>query len=112
MAVLDSTSMRPPYPAREFLLRGVALEVAHKVEGRAAVLLTAIVEITKMTFLDPGGTRKESSATVVFPRNIGVGLADTVKLPGEETPRAVLKVTSRYGLTVQYDGRLTEVLLA
>ena len=29
MAVLDSTSMRPPYPAREFSLPGLALEVRH-----------------------------------------------------------------------------------
>ena len=112
MAVLDSTSMRPPYPAREFLLRGVALEVAHKVEGTAAVTRTAIVQIEKVTFLERGGTRQVSSATCAFLESVGIGLADTVKLPGEETPRAVLKVTSRYGLTVQYDGRLTVVLLA
>ena len=112
MAVTDSMSMRPPYPAREFSLRGVELDVSVKTEGTAAATKTAIVLIEKVTFLERGGTRKVSSASVTFLENVAVGLAHTVTLPDEETPRKVLKVISRFGLTVQYDGRLTVALLA
>ena len=108
MAVTEGTV----YPAKAFSLRGVALDVSVKTEGTAAVTRTAIVLIENVTFLERGGARKVSSASVTFLENVAVGLAHTVTLPDEETPRKVIRVTSRYGLTVQADGRLTEALLA
>ena len=102
--------MRPPYPAREFSLPGVALTVTHTSAGKATTL-TAVVDIVNTTFMERGGTRKVSSATATFLQHVAVFLEDTVQLPDEETPRKVLRVTSRFGVAVQYDGRLTEVLL-
>ena len=108
MAVSEGTT----YPAIEYLLRGEVLDVSHKREGVVAVTREAVVDISPTTFLNRGSARKTSTATCTFLEHIAVRLADTITLPNEETPRQVLKVTSRYGLTVQYDGRLTVVLLA
>ena len=110
MAVSDSTSLRPPYPAREFSLPGVALDVTHTSAGKA-IVRTAVVDIGNTTFLERGGTRKTSTASCTFLESVGVRLEDTITLPDEETPRKVLRVSSRFGVTVQYDGRLTAVLL-
>ena len=98
------------YPAREFVLRGEEADVEH-LSGGKSVTRTAVVDIVKTTFLDRGSTRKTSTATCTFLQHVAVRLEDTIQLPDGE-PMKVLKVTSRYGLTVQYDGRLTEVLLA
>ena len=111
MAVADLKSMRPPYPAREYVLRGTPLDVVHTSGGKA-VTRTAVVDIVNTTFLERGGTRKTSTATATFPEAASVRLEDTIWLEGEATARKVIRVTSRYGLTVQYDGRLTVVLLA
>ena len=110
MAVSDSTSMRPPYPAREYVLSGTPLDVVH-MDGGKPVTRVAIVDISPTTFLERGGARKVSSATATFLQHVAVRLEDTVTLPNEETPRKVLRVTSRFGLTVATDGRLTTVLL-
>ena len=110
MAISDLKSMRPPYPATKFLLRGTPLDVVHTSGGKA-VTRTAIVLIENMTFLDRGSSRKVSSANATFLEAVSVQLEDTITLP-DGGPMKVLRVTSRYGLTVQYDGRLTVVLLA
>ena len=115
MAVSDSTSLRPPYPAREFSLPGVALDVTHTSAGKA-IVRTAVVDIGNTTFLERGGTRKTSTATATFLEHVAVFLEDTVQLPNEESPRKVLRVINRFAsLTrshgVKYDGRLTVVLL-
>ena len=116
MAVLDSTSMRPPYPAREFSLPGLALEVRH-ISGGKSVTRVAVVEVMNTTFLERGGTRKVSTATCTFLEHVAVQLEDTVQLPDEETPRKVLRVINRFASLrrshgVKYNGRLTTVLLA
>ena len=115
MAVSDPTSMRPPYPAREFSLAGVALSVVHVSEGKPTTR-TAVVDIGNTTFLERGGTRKTSTASATFLQHVAVFLEDTVSLPNEETPRRVLRVINRFAsLTrpqgVKYNGRLTVVLL-
>ena len=110
MATLDSTQLRPPYPAREFSLAGVALSVVH-VSGGKPTTRTAVVDIGNTTFLERGGTRKTSTASATFLESVAVFLEDTVQLPGGQ-PLKVIRVINRFGLTVQYDGRLTVVLLA
>ena len=111
MAVTDSMSMNPPYPAREFLLRGVAQDVTH-ISGGKFTVRTAVVEIVNTTFLNRGSTRKTSTASCTFLEHVAVRLEDTIQLPDEPAPRKVIRVRSRFGRTVQYDGRLTVVLLA
>ena len=98
------------YPVNAFSLRGVEQTVTHTIGGKA-VTRVAVVDTSPMTFLERSGTRKTSAATCTFLEAVGVSLEDTITLPDGE-PMKVLKVTSRYGLTVQYDGRLTVVLLA
>ena len=110
MATLDSMSMNPPYPAREFSLRGVAQDVTH-ISGGKPTVRTAVVEIVNTTFLDRGSTRKTSTASCTFLEHVSIQLEDTLQLPDGE-PMKIIKVTSRYGRTVQSDGRLTVVLLA
>ena len=110
MAISDLKSLRPPYEALAFSLRGVALDVVHTSGGKA-VARVAIVDMSPTTFLERGGTRKTSTATATFLQAVGVRLEDTITLP-DGGPMKVLRVTSRYGVTVQYDGRLTVVLLA
>ena len=110
MAVSDSTQFRPPYPAIAFTLRGVALDVVH-VSGGQSVTRTAVVEIVKTTFLERGGTRKTSSASVTFLEHVAVRPADTIQLPDGE-PMKVIRVLSKFGVSTQGDGRLTEVGLA
>ena len=105
MAVSESTT----YAATAFSLRGVELDVTHTIGGKA-ITRTAIVDASPTTFLDRGSTRKTSAATCTFLEAVGVSLEDTITLPDGE-PMKVLKVTSRYGLTVQHDGFLTETLL-
>ena len=83
------------HPAREFLLRGVAQAVSHKIEGSAAIEREAIVLIETVTFLNRGGTRQVSSATCTFLSAVGVSPGDTITLPGGQ-PKAVLKVTSSF----------------
>ena len=100
------------WPAIEYLLRGEVLLVVHTVStGGEAVTRTAVVDMSPMTFLDRGSARKTSTASCTFLEHVAVGLADTITLPNEETARKVIRVTSRFGLTVQADGRLTMVLL-
>ena len=108
MAVSDSGTT---YQATEYFLRGAALDVTHT-SGVKAVTREAVVNIETVTFLDKGGTRKVSTATVTFLENVGVELADTITLPGEETPRAVLKRTSAYAPYWPPRGYTTTVLLA
>ena len=110
MAISDSTSMSPPYVARAFVLRGVEQTVTHTSGGKS-VTRTAVVDMSPTTFLERGGTRKTSTATVTFLEAYGVLLTDQIRLPDEPAPRKVIRVTGRYGLTVQHDGFLTEVLL-
>ena len=110
MATLDSTQLRPPYPAREFSLAGVAQDVTH-ISGGKATTRTAVVDIGNTTFLERGGTRKTSTASATFLESVAVFLEDTVTLPGGQ-PLKVIRVINRFGLTVKYDGRLTVVLLA
>ena len=115
MADSDPTSMRPPYPAREFSLAGVALSVAH-VSGGKSTTRTAVVDIVKTTFMERGGTRKTSSATATFLQHVAVRLEDTIQLPDGE-PKKVLRVINRFASLrrshgVKYNGRLTVVLLA
>ena len=107
MAILEGTT----YPANAFSLRGVALDVTH-ISGGKSVTRVAVVDASPTTFLDRGSARKTSTATVTFLEVYDVMLTDQIRLPDEPAPRKVLKVTSRYGLTVQHDGRLTVVLLA
>ena len=115
MAILDLTTLRPPYPAREFLLRGIPLSVVH-MDGGKPVTRVAIVDISPTTFLERGGTRKVSSASVTFLQAVTVRLEDTIQLPDGE-PMKVIRVTSRFASLrrshgVKYNGRLTVVLLA
>ena len=108
MAVLESTS----YPSKAFSLRGTEISVVHKTEGVAGVTRTAVVSIEKVTFMDKGATRQVSSVTCTFLENVGVGLADTITLPGGQ-PKAILKVTVLLGDPgLRFDGFLTELLLA
>ena len=107
MAVLEGTT----YPANAFSLCGVEQTVTHTSGGKATVR-TAVVDMSPTTFLERGGTRKTSTATCIFLEHVAVRLEDAISLPDEPAPRKVIRVTSRYGLTVQYDGRLTVVLLA
>ena len=115
MAVSDSTSMRPPYPAREFSLAGVAMSVVH-VAGGKPTTRTAVVDIGNTTFLERGGTRKVSTATCTFLEAVAVRLEDTIQLPDGE-PKKVIRVINRFASLrrshgVKYNGRLTVVLLA
>ena len=115
MAVSDLTSMRPPYPAREFLMRGIPLSVVHQAGGKP-IPRVAIVDISPTTFLERGGARKVSSASVTFLEAVSVRLEDTIQIPDGE-PKKVILVSSRFAsLTrshgVKYNGRLTVVLLA
>ena len=115
MAVLDSTSMRPPYPAREFSLRGLALDVTH-ISGGKSTVRTAVVEVMNTTFMERGGTRKVSTASCTFLEHVAVQLEDTIALPDGE-PMKVLRVINRFASLrrshgVKYNGRLTVVLLA
>ena len=68
MAVSDSGTT---YPAKSYLLRGVALEVAHKSEGTAAVTRTAVVDIAPPTFVVKDGNRQVSSTTCTFWKTSG-----------------------------------------
>ena len=106
MAVSDGTT----YPVNAFSLRGVEQDVVHTIGGKA-VTRTAVVDMSPTTFLDRGGTRKTSAATCTFLEAVGVNLEDTITLPDGE-PMKVIRVTGRFGVSVQYDGRLTVVLLA
>ena len=115
MAISDLTTLRPPYPAREFSLRGVALDVTH-VSGGKSTVRTAVVNVEPVTFLERGGTRKTSTASATFLESVAVFLEDTIQLPDEETPRRVLRVIHRFASLrrshgVKYNGRLTVVLL-
>ena len=115
MAVSDSMSLRPPYPARVFSLRGVALDVTHTSGGKA-IVRTAVVDIVNTTFLERGGTRKTSTATATFLQAVGVRLEDTIQLP-EGEPKKVIRVINRFASLrrshgVKYNGRLVTVLLA
>ena len=115
MAILDLTSLRPPYPAREFSLAGVVLSVVH-VSGGKPTTRTAVVDIGNTTFLERGGTRKTSSASVTFLQAVSVRLEDQIQLPDGE-PKKVLRVINRFASLrrshgVKYNGRLTVVLLA
>ena len=110
MAAPDSTPTGTAYPAKSYLLRGSAQNVAHKTEGTAAVSRPAIVLIEKTTFMDRGATRQVSTATVVFLENVGVDLSDTVTLPDEVAARTVLKVTVSLG-EAGVIGYLTTVFL-
>ena len=93
MAVEDSGTT---HPAREFSLRGIALNVSHKREGVAAVTREAIVLIETLTFLDNGSTtRKVSTASCTFLSAVGIHPGDTITLPGGQ-PKAVLKVVSAF----------------
>ena len=116
MATLDSTQLRPPYPAREFSLAGVAQDVTH-ISGGKPTTRTAVVDIGNTTFMERGGARKTSTATATFLEHVAVFLEDTVTLPDEETPRRVLRVINRFASLrrshgVKYNGRLTVVVLA
>ena len=108
MAVSDSGTT---YPATEYFLRGAALDVTHTSGGKA-VTREAVVNIETVTFLDKGGTRKVSAASCTFLENVSVEPADTITLPGEETPRKVLKVTAEYAPYWPPRGYTTTVLLA
>ena len=91
MAVSDSTSTT--YPATEYFLRGVVLDVVLTSGGGAKpVTLTAIVDTANTTFLEKGSTRKTSSVTCTFLERVKVALTDTVTLPGGQ-PLKVLRVT-------------------
>ena len=65
MAVSDSTSMRPPYPAREFSLAGVAMSVVH-VAGGKPTTRTAVVDIGNTTFLGKGRHSKSEYRDLHF----------------------------------------------
>ena len=110
MAVSDST-----YPASEYFLRGVALDVVHTSGGKAATR-EAIVNVETVTFLSrfgPGkGTRHVSTASVTFLESVGVSLEDTIRLPAEEISRKVLKVTADYAPYWPPRGYTTTLLLA
>ena len=83
------------YPATEYFLRGVAVDVTHTSGGKA-VTREAVVNIETVTFLEKDGTRKVSTASCTFLESVGVESTDRVTLPGEETSRKVLKRTSAY----------------
>ena len=106
MAIEEGTT----YLANAFSLRGVEQTVTHTSGGKA-ITRTAIVDVSPTTFLERGSTRKTSSASATFLEHVAVRLEDTITLPDGE-PMKVIRVLSRFGLTVQYDGRLTVVLLA
>ena len=111
MAESDSTPRRVAHPALAFRLRGEAVEVVHT-SGSNAITRTAVIEITKVTFLNKGEARQTSSVICTFLENFGVKPTDTITLPGEQ-PRAILKATCRLGDPgLRFDGYLTEVLLA
>ena len=99
------------FPAIEYLLRGEVLDVVHTVGGKSTTR-TAVVDISPTTFLDRGSARKTSTATCTFLEHVAVRPEDTIRLEGEATARKVTRVISKYGVSTQGDGRLTEVLLA
>ena len=114
MAIDDLTTLRPPYPAREFSLRGVALDVTH-VSGGKSTVRTAVVNVEPVTFLERGATRKTSTASATFLEHVAVFLEDTIQLPDGE-PKKVLRVINRFASLrrshgVKHNGRLTVVLL-
>ena len=81
------------YPATEYALPGVALDVVlTTVGGAKPVTLTAIVDRSNTTFLEKGSTRKTSSVGCTFLERVKVALTDTVTLPGGQ-PLKVLRVT-------------------
>ena len=108
MAEGDST-----FPASEYFLRGVAVDVVH-VSGGKSVTREAVVDYSTVTFLSrfgPGkGARHVSTASCTFLDNVGVWPTDTVTLPGGQ-PRKVLKVTGAYAPYWPPRGYTTEVLL-
>ena len=101
------------YPATEYFLPGVALDVVHTSGGKA-VTREAIVAVETVTFLSrfgPGkGTRHVSTASVTFLESVGVSLEDTIRLPAEEISRKVLKTTHSYAPYIPR-GYTTKVLL-
>ena len=107
MAETDSGTR---YPATEFFLRGVAVDVTHTSGGKA-VTREAIVNIETVTFLDKGGTRKVSTASVTFLSGLAVEPTDTITLPDGE-PRKVLKRTSAFAPYWPPRGYTTTVLLS
>ena len=103
------------YPATEFFLLGVALDVTHTSGGKA-VTREAVVNIETVTFLSrfgPGkGARHVSTASCTFLENVGVEPTDTIRLPGEEISRKVLKTTQAYAPYWPPRGFTVTVLLA
>ena len=91
MAVSDSGTT---YPATEYFLRGVALDVVHTSGGKTETR-EAIVNVETVTFQDKGGARKVSTASVTFLYNLGIPPTDTFALPGGH-PRKVLKTNAAY----------------
>ena len=107
MAVSDSGTR---YPATEYFLRGVAFDVTHT-SGKVVVTREAIVNIETVTFLNKGGTRKVSTASVTFLESVPIEPTDTIALPGGQ-PRKVLKVTSAFAPYWPPRGFTTTVLLS
>ena len=98
---MTETDSGTTYPAIEYFLRGVALDVVHASAGGAKpVTREAIVLIETVTFLSRfglgKGTRHVSTASVTFLESVSVSLEDTIRLPAEEISRKVLKVTQEY----------------
>ena len=69
------------------------------------------MDISPTTFLERGGTRKVSSASVTFLEAVSVLLEDTIQLPDGE-PQKVLRVTAEYAPYWPPRGYTTMVLLA
>ena len=101
------------FPATEYFLRGVAVDVVHTSGGKSTTR-EAVVNIETITFLDrfgPGnGTRHVSTAGVTFLSAVGVSLEDTIRLPAEETSRKIVKMTQAYA-PYRPRGYLVSVLL-
>ena len=88
------------YPATEYFLRGVAVDLVHTSGGKA-VTREAVVNMETVTFLSRfglgNGTRHVSTASCTFLESVGVEPTDTITLPGDQSqPRKVLKVTGAY----------------
>ena len=73
------------YPATEYFLRGVAVDVTHTSGGKA-VTREAVVNIETVTFLEKDGTRKVSTASCTFLESVGVESTDRVTLPAKKHP--------------------------
>ena len=106
MAVANPT---PACPARAYSVRGEPQDVKHR-SGDVVVPREGVVVEEKHTFLDLGGARQISDASVTFLEHVSVEASDLISLPGGK-PRPVLKVIHEYAQHCPTPGYLTTARL-